>query len=48
MTIDKRFQEYFDALDRSGDADRCYLCRRLRLRSHQGPRRWTMSLLGAG
>lgn len=28
MSLDKRFQEYFDALDRSGDEDRCYLCRR--------------------
>ncbi len=26
--IDDRFQEYFDALDRSGGADHCYLCRR--------------------
>lgn len=28
MGIDKRFQEYFQALDRSGGHDRCYLCRR--------------------
>ena len=28
MSIDGRFQEYFGALDRSGDADRCFLCRR--------------------
>ena len=28
MTIDGRFQEYFGALDRSGDEDRCFLCRR--------------------
>ena len=27
MTIDKRFHEYFAALDRAGD-DRCFLCRR--------------------
>lgn len=26
--IDDRFREYFDALDRSGGADHCYLCRR--------------------
>lgn len=28
MTIHERFQEYFAALDRSGDVDHCYLCRR--------------------
>ena len=27
MSLDERFQEYFDALDKSG-SDRCYLCRR--------------------
>jgi hypothetical protein len=26
MAIEERFQEYFAALDRSGDIDRCYLC----------------------
>jgi hypothetical protein len=26
--IDDRFQEYFAALDRAGQQDRCYLCRR--------------------
>lgn len=26
--IDKRFQEYFEALDRTGDQDRCFICRR--------------------
>jgi hypothetical protein len=26
MAIEQRFQEYFDALDRSGNKDRCYLC----------------------
>ena len=26
MAIEERFQEYFAALDRSGDKDRCYLC----------------------
>jgi hypothetical protein len=26
--IDERFQEYFAALDRAGQQDRCYLCRR--------------------
>jgi len=26
--IDDRFQEYFDALDRSSGADHCYVCRR--------------------
>lgn len=28
MSLDKRFQEYFDALDRAGNQDRCFLCRR--------------------
>ena len=28
MGVDKHFQEYFSALDRSGHDDRCYLCRR--------------------
>jgi len=28
MSLDRRFQEYFSALDRSGHQDRCYLCRR--------------------
>ena len=28
MPIDDRFQEYFAALDRSGNRDHCYLCRR--------------------
>ncbi len=28
MSLDKRFQEYFAALDRSGNEDRCFLCRR--------------------
>lgn len=28
MSIDSNFQEYFSALDRAGDADRCFLCRR--------------------
>ena len=26
--IDSKFQEYFQALDRSGGEDRCFLCRR--------------------
>jgi len=26
MAIEKRFLEYFEALDRSGDQDRCFLC----------------------
>lgn len=26
--LDERFHEYFSALDRSGQEDRCYLCRR--------------------
>jgi len=28
MTLDQKFQEYFTALDRSGNEDRCFLCRR--------------------
>ena len=28
MGLDDRFHEYFRALDRAGDEDRCYLCRR--------------------
>lgn len=28
MSLDQSFQEYFDALDRAGNEDRCYLCRR--------------------
>lgn len=28
MAIEQRFQEYFAALDRAGDEDRCFLCRR--------------------
>lgn len=28
MTLDKKFQEYFSALDRAGGEDRCYICRR--------------------
>lgn len=28
MAIDERFYEYFAALDRSGNRDYCYLCRR--------------------
>lgn len=28
MAIEQRFQEYFDALDRAGNEDRCYVCRR--------------------
>lgn len=28
MAIEHRFQEYFDALDRAGNQDRCYVCRR--------------------
>ncbi len=28
MAIEQRFQEYFDALDRAGNQDRCYVCRR--------------------
>jgi hypothetical protein len=26
MPIEERFQEYFSALDRSGDKDRCFIC----------------------
>ncbi len=26
MAIEERFQEYFSALDRAGNKDRCYLC----------------------
>ncbi|MEM7305410.1 MAG: hypothetical protein AAF682_02010 [Planctomycetota bacterium] len=28
MSIDKNFNEYFGALDRAGNEDRCFLCRR--------------------
>jgi hypothetical protein len=28
MTLDDDFQQYFDALDRTGNEDRCFLCRR--------------------
>lgn len=28
MSLDDRFQEYFSALDRAGQKDRCFLCRR--------------------
>ena len=28
MAIEQRFQEYFAALDRAGNEDRCYVCRR--------------------
>jgi len=28
MTLDREFQEYFDALERAGNEDRCFLCRR--------------------
>jgi hypothetical protein len=28
MSLDERFLEYFAALDRAGQKDRCYLCRR--------------------
>jgi hypothetical protein len=28
MTLEHEFQSYFRALDRSGDEDRCFLCRR--------------------
>ena len=28
MAMEERFHEYFAALDRSGDADMCFLCRR--------------------
>jgi hypothetical protein len=28
MAIEQRFQEYFAALDRAGNKDHCYVCRR--------------------
>jgi hypothetical protein len=28
MTLDRQFQQYFAALDRAGNEDRCFLCRR--------------------
>jgi hypothetical protein len=28
MAMEERFHEYFAALDRAGDADMCFLCRR--------------------
>tara|TARA_R110002126_G_scaffold65118_6_gene166297 strand:- start:460 stop:807 length:348 start_codon:yes stop_codon:yes gene_type:complete len=28
MGVEGEFQEYFEALDRSGGKDRCYICRR--------------------
>ena len=28
MTLDRQFQLYFSALDRAGNEDRCFLCRR--------------------
>jgi hypothetical protein len=28
MAIEHHFQHYFEALDRAGNEDRCYLCRR--------------------
>lgn len=28
MSLDEHFQEYFAALDRSGNDDRCFVCRR--------------------
>ena len=28
MTLDREFQQYFAALDRAGNEDRCFLCRR--------------------
>ncbi len=28
MSIDRHFLEYFEALERAGGADRCFLCRR--------------------
>lgn len=28
MSLDREFQQYFDALERAGNEDRCYLCRR--------------------
>jgi len=27
-SLDRRFEEYFTALDRAGNEDRCFLCRR--------------------
>jgi hypothetical protein len=28
MTLDHQFQQYFEALERAGNEDRCFLCRR--------------------
>lgn len=28
MSLDREFEEYFSALDRAGNEDRCFLCRR--------------------
>jgi len=28
MTLDRQFQQYFAALERAGNEDRCFLCRR--------------------
>ena len=28
MTLDRQFHEYFRALDRAGNDDRCFICRR--------------------
>jgi hypothetical protein len=28
MSLDKEFQDYFSALERAGNEDRCFLCRR--------------------
>lgn len=28
MSVDNHFHEYFEALDRSGNEDRCFICRR--------------------
>jgi len=28
MTLDRQFQQYFAALEQSGNEDRCFLCRR--------------------
>jgi len=28
MTLDRQFQQYFAALDRAGNEDRCFVCRR--------------------
>ena len=28
MSLDRQFQHYFQALDRAGNEDRCFLCRR--------------------